>query len=90
MGDEPKIRFQNPDEPGDGKGTFSHADVVEATQALWFRRGVRRLLAIAAAARIGAKRTFLIHMTHEIEHAATEASLPNGVFLAYDNLVVEL
>lgn len=46
--------------------------------------------AIAAAARIGAKRTFLIHMTHEIEHAATEASLPNGVFLAYDNLVVEL
>ena len=46
--------------------------------------------AVAAASRIGAKQTYLIHMTHEIEHAVVDASLPAGVNLAYDNLVVEV
>ena len=46
--------------------------------------------AIGAARRIGAKQTYLIHMTHEIEHAVVDASLPEGVNLAYDNLVLEV
>lgn len=46
--------------------------------------------AIEASIRIGAKQTYLIHMTHEIGHADTDATLPDGVNLAYDNLVVEI
>lgn len=46
--------------------------------------------AIEAARRIGAKRTFLIHMTHGVEHVSTESALPQGVHLAYDNLVLEM
>lgn len=42
-----------------------------------------------AAARIGADRTYLIHMTHDLSHADTQAALPEGVALAHDGLVVE-
>jgi phosphoribosyl 1,2-cyclic phosphate phosphodiesterase len=41
------------------------------------------------ALRIKAKRTYLIHMTHELEHAATEAELPPEIRLAYDGLEVD-
>lgn len=46
--------------------------------------------AIDAAKRIGAKKTFFTHISHRLEHAETEESLPEGVFLAYDGLVLEL
>lgn len=46
--------------------------------------------AVAAAARIGARRTLLTHMCHDLGHAATSAQLPAGVELAYDGLVVEV
>ena len=46
--------------------------------------------AVEAAKRIQAKRTFLVHMTHDVDHATTEAGLPDGVNLAYDDLVVEV
>ena len=42
--------------------------------------------AIAVAARVGARRTFLIHMTHTVLHAEVDAALPQGVALAYDGL----
>lgn len=45
--------------------------------------------AIAIAEEIGADRTFLTHLTHDISHAE-EKSLPEGVFLAYDGLSLEL
>ena len=45
--------------------------------------------ASAAAARIGAGRTFFTHICHDLGHAATNASLPAGVELAYDGLVLE-
>jgi phosphoribosyl 1,2-cyclic phosphate phosphodiesterase len=45
--------------------------------------------ALAAAARIGAARTFFTHMTHDIRHADLGARLPAGIELAYDGLVVE-
>jgi phosphoribosyl 1,2-cyclic phosphate phosphodiesterase len=46
--------------------------------------------AIAAASRIGAERTWLTHICHDLGHAATCASLPAGVELAYDGLVIEV
>lgn len=46
--------------------------------------------AVEASRRIQAKRTYLVHMTHDVDHATTEARLPEGVRLAYDDLVVEV
>jgi len=46
--------------------------------------------AIAMAARIGAERTYLTHISHDLGHVATNASLPAGVELAYDGLVLEV
>lgn len=46
--------------------------------------------AIAFAHTIGAKETWLIHMSHHIQpHAAEERLLPAGVHLAYDGEVIE-
>ena len=42
--------------------------------------------ACAAAAEIGAPLTYLTHLTHAIDHAACEPTLPRGVKLAYDGL----
>lgn len=46
--------------------------------------------AIETAQRIGARRTLFTHMSHDLEHAATNASLPAGMELAYDGLRVPL
>ncbi|MCK6455565.1 MAG: MBL fold metallo-hydrolase [Phycisphaerae bacterium] len=45
--------------------------------------------AVAAATRIGAKRTYFTHIAHELGQAETDAALPAGMQLAYDRLVVE-
>jgi phosphoribosyl 1,2-cyclic phosphate phosphodiesterase len=46
--------------------------------------------AIAAAQRIGARRTFLTHLTHDSTHAELAARLPAGVAPAYDGLVIDV
>jgi phosphoribosyl 1,2-cyclic phosphate phosphodiesterase len=46
--------------------------------------------ALAVAARVGAKRTLLTHLSHELPHEATTAALPPGVELAYDGLELPL
>ena len=46
--------------------------------------------AVAAAQEIGARRTFLTHLTHETPHADLVARLPAGVAPAYDGLAVEV
>ena len=46
--------------------------------------------AVEAAGRIGAKETYLVHMTHDIDHTSAEKVLPDGVRFAYDNLVLEI
>jgi phosphoribosyl 1,2-cyclic phosphate phosphodiesterase len=46
--------------------------------------------AIAVARELGAKRTLLTHMNHDVHFAHTTAELPDGVGLAYDGLVVDL
>jgi phosphoribosyl 1,2-cyclic phosphate phosphodiesterase len=46
--------------------------------------------AVQCAQRIAAKQTWLIHLTHEVDHAGVEATLPEGIRLAYDGLRLEL
>lgn len=42
--------------------------------------------AVRTARRIGARQTYLIHMTHNVLHAETDARLPERVNLGYDGL----
>ena len=46
--------------------------------------------AVETALALGAKRTFLTHLTHETRHADLEAELPPEVRPAYDGLVLEV
>jgi phosphoribosyl 1,2-cyclic phosphate phosphodiesterase len=39
---------------------------------------------------LGPKRAYFTHMSHEISHAAVQATLPENVYLAYDGLKLEL
>jgi phosphoribosyl 1,2-cyclic phosphate phosphodiesterase len=46
--------------------------------------------AVEVARRVGARRTLFTHISHELEHDATNASLPPGIELAYDGQRIEL
>jgi len=46
--------------------------------------------AVACAARIGARRTLLTHLCHEVHHGSVSARLPDGVELAYDGLALDV
>lgn len=46
--------------------------------------------AVETAQRIGARRTFLTHLTHDAPHAELAARLPPGIAPAYDGLVIEV
>ncbi len=46
--------------------------------------------AVSAAERVGARSTYLTHLTHRIAHADLERELPAGVAPAYDGLVVNV
>ena len=46
--------------------------------------------AVELADRIGASRTYFVHMSHHIGHADQEGRLPAGMHLAYDGLRVEV
>jgi phosphoribosyl 1,2-cyclic phosphate phosphodiesterase len=61
--------------------------------ALWWRPHPTHLSideAVALSRELGAKRTFLTHLTHETAHAELAARLPGGVEPAYDGLTVEV
>jgi phosphoribosyl 1,2-cyclic phosphate phosphodiesterase len=45
--------------------------------------------AIAVARRVGARQTWLTHLTHDNAHAALAAELPADIQPAFDGLVVE-
>ena len=46
--------------------------------------------AVETAARIGARRTVLTHICHDVDHAAPAVALPAGVELGYDGLALEI
>ncbi len=61
--------------------------------ALWWRPHPTHLSiseAVDTARALGARRTYLTHLTHETGHAELEAQLPPGIFPAYDGLMVEV
>jgi phosphoribosyl 1,2-cyclic phosphate phosphodiesterase len=61
--------------------------------ALWWRPHPTHLSiseAVQTAQELGARRTYLTHLTHETGHSELEAQLPPGVFPAYDGLTVEV
>jgi phosphoribosyl 1,2-cyclic phosphate phosphodiesterase len=61
--------------------------------ALWWRPHPTHLSiseAVETARLLGAKRTYLTHLTHETGHAELAGKLPAGVFPAYDGLTVEV
>lgn len=61
--------------------------------ALWWRPHPTHLSiaeAIDTARELGARRTYLTHLTHETGHSELESRLPQGIFPAYDGLTVEV
>jgi phosphoribosyl 1,2-cyclic phosphate phosphodiesterase len=46
--------------------------------------------AVAVSEKLGARKTYLVHMTHEVDHDEDEGRLPDNVSLAYDGLALEL
>jgi phosphoribosyl 1,2-cyclic phosphate phosphodiesterase len=46
--------------------------------------------AIEIARQLRPRQTFFTHMSHELEHEATNAALPAGMALAYDGLRIDL
>ena len=46
--------------------------------------------AIDVVKRLGATRAYFTHITHDLGHAETNASLPRGVELAYDGLEIDV
>lgn len=45
--------------------------------------------AIAALEPVAPRETWLMHLSHDVDHATVDAELPPGVKLAYDGLVLE-
>jgi len=70
-----------------------HGLEVLVLNALWWRAHPTHLSiteAVETAQAVGARRTYLTHLTHETGHAVLEAQLPPGIVPAYDGLVVEV
>lgn len=70
-----------------------HGLDVLVINALWWRPHPTHLSigeAIDAARELGARRTYLTHLTHETGHVALAAQLPSGIMPAYDGLTVEI
>lgn len=78
--------------PADVRAQLGELDVL-VLNALWWRPHPTHLSipeAVEVAQAVGARRTYLTHLTHETSHAELEARLPPGVLPAYDGLVVEV
>ena len=41
---------------------------------------------VSVSERLGAKKTFFIHMTHDLEYESLENKLPDSIFAGYDGL----
>jgi phosphoribosyl 1,2-cyclic phosphate phosphodiesterase len=79
--------------PEDAMAALRGVDVL-VLNALWFTKPHASHFnieeAIEASRAVGAKRTYLTHLTHRVTHRELEDRLPEGVYPAYDGLVVEI
>jgi len=78
--------------PESAHGQLRGLDVL-VLNALWWRPHPTHLSiseAVDTARLLGARRTYLTHLTHETGHSDLEEKLPPGVFPAFDGLTVEV
>jgi phosphoribosyl 1,2-cyclic phosphate phosphodiesterase len=78
--------------PGAERAQLGDLDVL-VLNALWWRPHPTHLSigeAVQTARDLGARRTYLTHLTHETGHRALAGQLPPGVLPAYDGLTVEI
>jgi phosphoribosyl 1,2-cyclic phosphate phosphodiesterase len=79
--------------PPDAVAGLRGVDVL-VLNALWFGKSHPTHLnieeAIDAARVVGAKKTYLTHLTHRVTHAELLERLPTGVYPAFDGLTVEI
>jgi phosphoribosyl 1,2-cyclic phosphate phosphodiesterase len=79
--------------PREAVAALEGVDVL-VLNALWFGKPHASHFnieeAIEASRTVGAKRTYLTHLTHRVTHRELEERLPDGVYPAFDGLVVEI
>jgi len=79
--------------PGEALEILRGVDVL-VLNALWFGRTHASHFnieeAVAAARMVGARRTYLTHLTHRVSHAELVDRLPDGVFAAHDGLTIRV
>jgi phosphoribosyl 1,2-cyclic phosphate phosphodiesterase len=79
--------------PEEATAALRGVDVL-VLNALWFGKPHASHFnieeAIEASRAVGAKRTYLTHLTHRVTHRELEERLPEGVYPAFDGLVVEI
>jgi phosphoribosyl 1,2-cyclic phosphate phosphodiesterase len=64
--------------------------VINATRYRPHPRHLHVEAALHVAAQIGAKQTYLTHISHDIEHDDLSKKLPSGVAIAFDGLTLQL
>lgn len=79
--------------PDEARQLLEGVDVL-VLNALWFGPSHASHFnieeAIEVARSLGARRTYLTHLTHRVRHAELDERLPEGVHGAYDGLTVEI
>ena len=79
--------------PAQAVAALQGVDVL-VLNALWFGRPHAAHFtieeAVAASRVVGARRTYLTHLTHRVTQAELDLKLPAGVFGAYDGLTIEV
>ena len=78
--------------PPEAHGALAGLEVL-VLNALWWRPHPTHLSigeAVATAQALGARQTYLTHLTHETGHRELEGQLPPGIFPAYDGLSIEV
>jgi len=78
--------------PAEARAQLDGLDVL-VLNALWWRPHPTHLSiaeAVQTARALGARRTYLTHLTHETGHAELAGQLPEGIMPAYDGLAVEI
>jgi phosphoribosyl 1,2-cyclic phosphate phosphodiesterase len=73
---------------------FSHLHDLDVLvlSAVWMKPSRMQMAvdeALAFQEKVGAKKTYFIHLSHDIDYAKVSATLPAGVALAYDGLEVD-